>query len=244
MPRTIGPYGWMAIALLLLGALSLYLIFGRIDGMQVNAGFLLLGLVAGTFVSLAVEIAKRPIQARDLARALHVELAEFVARCCFDFENPWQKLFANDHKSTEMHQLRLSKFIPETPIVYESTANQLALLKGSAPQALVQFYYRVAAWRRDASNMALSLRAAEDKTNPNSLAPPPTLDSADARFLSRRLKETLRPGLDALVALGSLVDNAQGTEDAAIAAHDLVSRPGVVVTEMSLRKRIETLVSS
>jgi len=242
MTKTIEPLTWVAVCALVLAVLSLYLIFGRSDGMQVNAGFLLLGLVAGTFVSIAVEMAKRPLQRRDLARALHVELAEFVARCCFDFESPWRKYLAPDLKAKDIDQFRLNKFVPARPIIFEAAASDIALLTGTAPQALIQFYYQVSAWRRDASNFVASLQAIEQKDS-GPFASPPTLDPAEARFLSQRLKQTLQPGLNALLALGKMVEDSEKVEDAAIASLDHVSRPGAEVSETSLRKRIAELVS-
>lgn len=54
-----------------------------------NVGFLVIGGLITTITSLVSERIRRPSQARDLARALYMELADRVARCCFDCEAPW-----------------------------------------------------------------------------------------------------------------------------------------------------------
>ncbi len=178
-----------------------------------------------------------------LARALHVELSEFVARCCFDFEFPWGQYLKEKHAAGEMDHFRLNKFVPASPMIYEATASQIARLNGTAPQCLIQFYYRVAAWRRDAANMADRLRVRDAERQSALPHRPPILPIEDARVLASRLKETLEPGFKALVALGELVDKPEDTENAAIEAHDRISRRGLIVSEISLRKRIAMLLA-
>jgi len=191
-----------------------------------NVGFLVLGALVATFASLLSEAAKRPAQARDLARALYEELTDRVARCCIDCEAPWHKyLDINNCVPGNMGSFRLRKFSPVTPIIYSSTAGQLAMLENEAPQALIKFYYCLAAWQRDIENIA-----AESQQNKGAVAP------EAVQFLARRVHQTLVPGLKALEALSPLVDKPEKIEAAAIAGYDDMGK--TAPAKGSLRDRI------
>ncbi|MBI2294487.1 MAG: hypothetical protein HYU76_00235 [Betaproteobacteria bacterium] len=179
-----------------------------------NVGFLVLGALIAMFTTLLGDAAKRPAQARDLARALYEELADRAARCCIDCEAPWHEyLDINNCSPGNMDSFRLRKFAPSAPIIYQSTAGHLAILENDAPQALIKFYHFLAAWERDIKNIA-----AESQNNKGGVAP-------DAvQFLARRLHQTLAPGLRALQALSSLVDEYAKIEAAAIAGYDDMRR--------------------
>lgn len=181
---------------------------GRNDWLA-NVGFLVLGTLIAVFTTLLSERVRRRTQMRDLARALHVELADRVARCCFDAEAPWNAwLEIHGHGSSVVNSFRLRKFIPENPIVYLSSAAQLALLGHDAAQALIKFYYRLAAWRRDLENIAAK---SDDYEN---------VETNDLQLLARRLRETLRPGLMALEAMEPLLEGNDAVEASAIAGYD------------------------
>jgi hypothetical protein len=195
-------------------------------GFLTNVGFLVIGGLITVMTGLINDKIKRPSQTRDLARALYVELAERVARCCFDCEAPWNKyLNPNNYALGAMDSFRLRKFSPIQPIIYTSTAGQLAMLEGKSPQALIQFYYRLAAWQRDIENIA-----AESQIAPDAI-----------RLLAIRVHQTLTPGLRALEALAPMVDGYEEIEAAAIAGYDEFR--GSAPTEASLRKRINKLIS-
>lgn len=175
-----------------------------------NVGFLVIGAIIAIVAVLIADAVKRPAQARDLARALHAELSDRVARCCFDCEHPWHAYLDSDnYRPGEMDSVRLRKFSPVPPVIYPSTASQIAILRGNAPEALIQFYYRLAAWERDISSIA-----AESQDNTGGVAP------KAVHLLAIRVHQTLAPGLRALQALSPLVDGPEGMENLAIAGYD------------------------
>lgn len=67
---------WLLSALAAGFILAIFLI---LDEERANAGYLILGGVIATFAAYVAEWAKRASQARELARALYVELADRVA---------------------------------------------------------------------------------------------------------------------------------------------------------------------
>lgn len=195
-----------------------------------NVGFLVLGALIAVLTVLLGDTVKRPAQARDLAAGLFQELADRVARCCFDCERPWHAyLDADNCTPGVMDSFRLRKFAPIAPIIYPSTANQLALLGRDTPQAVIQFYYRLAAWERDIENIA-----AESQHNKGGVAP----DSV--RLLAIRAHQTLAPGLRALEALTPLVEGHEQIEANAIAGYD-ETRTRDPIKE-TLRDRIRKLL--
>ena len=227
----------LGLAVVMAAFLAFSIAMMMISAFLTNVGFLILGGLLAVFASLLSETIKRPAQARDLARALYEELADRVARCCFDFEAPWQGYFLKTNRDT-MHWFRLRKFSPEPLVIFPSAASQLALLGDDAPQALIRFYVRLAAWKRDVDNLAESLaqrsdieRAAETRD-----------DSLEMlRFLAQRLRQTLAPGLRALQALGPLVEEHARIEATAIAGYDeiRVGPPG----SRTLRERVGRLIN-
>ena len=130
-----------------------------------------------------------------------------MARCCFDYEAPWQSYLSIGVPGSSSFRLR--KFSPEPPIVFPAVASQLAILEGGAPQALIRFYYCLAAWKRDVDNLA-----SEIHVNGGALT------SDGCQFLAKRLKQTLRPGLNALEILGRRVEGWERIDAAAIAGYD------------------------
>lgn len=173
-----------------------------------NVGFLVLGTLIAIFTTILSERIRRPAQGRDLAQTLYEELADRVARCCFDYEAPWQSYLSIGVPGS-MSSFRLRKFSPEPPIVFPAVASQLAILEGGAPQALIRFYYCLAAWKRDVDNLA-----SEIHVNGGALT------SDGCQFLAKRLKQTLRPGLNALEILGRRVEGWERIDAAAIAGYD------------------------
>jgi hypothetical protein len=131
-----------------------------------------------------------------------------------------------------MTSFRLRKFAPVPPLIYTSTAGQLALLENGAPQALIKFYFRLAAWQRDVENIA------SDCDFNNKGAVPPQL----VQFLAQRLHQTLAPGLKALGALSPLVEQHERIEAAAIAGYD--APQARTTSKGGLRDRIAALTET
>lgn len=218
---------WLAIAMVIALIFSVAMI-SRNDFLT-NVGFLVLGALIAMFTSLLGDVAKRPAQARDLARALYEELADRVARCCIDCEAPWHEYLDLDNCFPgNMDSFRLRKFAPSAPIIYQSTAGQLAILENDAPQALIKFYHFLAAWERDIENIA-----AESQNNKGGVAP------ESVQFLARRVHQTLAPGLRALQALSPLVDEYVKIEAAAISGYDEMRR--LPPPKGTLRERVAAL---
>jgi hypothetical protein len=202
----------------------------RISDFLTNVGFLVCGALLSMTTVLLSDRIKRPMQARELARALYVELADRVARCCFDCEAPWNAyLDPNFNKLGDMDSFRLRKFSPIEPVIYLATASEIAVLEGGAPQALIQFYYRLAAWQRDIENIAAESETKDAGVPPNAI-----------RLLATRVHQTLAPGLRALEALAPLVDDSKQIESSAIAGYDEF-RCGTPPS-VSLRDRIGKLI--
>lgn len=194
-----------------------------------NVGFLVIGAIIAVVAVLIADAVKRPAQARDLGRALHAELSDRVARCCSDCEHPWHAyLNSNNYHPGEMDSVRLRKFSPVPPVIYPSTANQIAILKGNAPEALIQFYYRLAAWERDINSIAV-----ESQRNGAEVAP------EAIHLLAIRVHQTLAPGLRALQALSPLVVSPEQIENLALAGYEEGTRHPQ--RHSSLRERIMAL---
>jgi len=220
------------LAILMVVALVFSIAMMARNDFLTNVGFLVLGSLLAIFTTLLSEAIKRPARARDLARALYEELADRVARCCFDYEAPWSEyLDKNNYDSAfkTMGTFRLRKFSPGPPIIYSSTASQLAILENDAPQALIKFYFRLAAWQRDIENVAAECQQNKDG-----------VDLRAVVVLAKRLQQTLTPGLKALEALAPLVEEHQKIEAAAIAGYDETRKD--VQAKGTLRERIMKLV--
>jgi hypothetical protein len=119
----------------------------------VNVGFLVLGVLLSIATTLVAEIRERNLKTTDLAR-VYAETAHLVARCCFDSEAPWKEYWIGRASPGSMNSVRLRKFTPVVPVVYLATAGQLSLLRGTAPQDLIEFQYRLSALRREIENIA------------------------------------------------------------------------------------------
>lgn len=169
------------------------------------------------------------IRVDNFARALHAELADLVARCCFDTEVRWHTyLPANAQGSLVEHELR--SFAPAQPTIFANSSGDLASLGEDAPLRLVQFYNSLTALRRDIGDISDGLTG--NPANPKLV-----------RRVAQRFLFTLRPGLDALRALSPLVPNSEDVERTAIGAYDANSQGGPP-PDGTLRDRIERLLKS
>jgi len=192
-----------------------------------NVGFLILGALIAIFSVILVDEYKREAQATDLARALYEELANRVARCCFDFETPWERwVELANCKPNEVNVIRLRGFIPFSPIVYPATASHIALLNDDSQQALITFYATLTAYQQDMTDIA-------DLCQQRDINIPPDLVARVAGRLSR----TLPPAYEALKTLGEMVDNPEAIDAAAIRYADTLFDHER--SHLQLRKRIE-----
>lgn len=204
-------WNWTRLSLFL-GVVATGILWWRGDSTAVNVGFLIVGGTLTALVTLAIERARRDSLVLDLASALYIELADRAARCCFDYESPWREYV---DMPVAMTVLRLRKFVPLKPVIYLSCASQLPTLEEyapDAPQQLIQFYFRLEAWRRDAENVADS----SDRQNHN-------VRVEATEFLARRLGQTLVPALAALKSLSPLVQRHLELDANAIAPYDAES---------------------
>jgi hypothetical protein len=221
---------WFAVAFVLTAAFIAVAWWSGKDFL-INAGFLVLGVLLAVAISFVNDHYQRAMRSHDLARLLHTELSDLVARCCFDSEAPWSKYWANNPPDRKFNVIDLRKFAPIDPVIFPATASELAMLHGDAPLRLVQFHYRLNALRREIENIA------NDSTEATRVEP---IQTGALRLVALRMRQTLRPGLDALQALASRVPDATQIEASAIGQYDATRKdatpPG------SLRERIERLL--
>ena len=116
-----------------------------------NFGFLIIGVLIGTYPVFLIEELRRAREKRILTESLYHELANRVARCCFDFESPWSRYWTQLDSTTEFW---LRKFIPEPPVIYPAVASNISVLGAGAARTVIEFYIALAAWERDITNTA------------------------------------------------------------------------------------------
>lgn len=198
-----------------------------------NTGFLVFGALLAVVATLLAGWFNRPIAATDLARGIHVELADRVARCCFDYEEPWAQFDPPAANAAGMDVDRLRRFASFPPIIYPAAAAQLSLLPGDALQTLLKFYYRLAAWQRDVDTVAA--RHSSMGVVPNT----------ELRRLGRRIRETVAPGLAALEAFSPLVGDADAIEADLLAGYDTFrkDRDPAYTPDRSLKQRLRTQIA-
>lgn len=174
-----------------------------------NVGFLILGALLGSYPPFLIAEYESRRDAKRIAVAIFQEVANRVARCCFDFEKPWGTLYLSPKA---MEGARLRKFAPEPPIIYPALAPQIAIFKNDVGQALIRFYIFLSAWQK---NIEIS---ADEITSLK--APGAHISARQVLQLARRLRNTLKPGLDILEKLGPLVPGAEQIELDAIVELD------------------------
>ena len=162
----------------------------------------------------------------NLARTIHAELADLVARCCFDSERVWQNHWSKKAPSVGFDKTKLRCFAPAQPTIFSNASGDLALLGENVPLRLVQFYNGLSALRRDIHDIT------EGMTNHPATQP-------QSQQVAQRFFLTLRPGLDALLALAHT--KADDVEQAAIQLYDDGS-PDVRPPVENLQDRIRLLL--
>ena len=218
---------WLVIAMAIAVAFAIAMLHLE-DSILANVAFFVAGGLLITIVELVRDAIRRPIQARDLARAIYGELANRVARCVFDFEDPWERwLHEKNCGPTEVDILRLRKFIPVSPIIYPATCTQFGLLSGRTIQAIIRFYVTLAIYQKDMEHVA-------NHHERHSLF---HVQLQQVAFLAERLRRTLSPGLDALRELSSMVEDYEELDAVAIRDADALFKHARA--HLTLRQRIE-----
>lgn len=230
-----GSISWLLIFLVALLGFALALISE--GGNAANSGYLVLGAAISFLATICSDALRRPQQAEDLARVLYVELAQQVARCWFDYQNPWKDMRVKDLKELpSFSTFRLRKFTPFPPRIFESAGGQMALLEGMAPgaaQSLMHFYFAVAAWQRDIENIANNADSATGGQ----------VESGRLFLLAYRLGQCLDPGLKALTKLSPMVPEFEQIEDQAIKAICVMTKTESIESlRLELAKQISKLI--
>ena len=158
--------------------------------------FLLAGAAVGFFAGQAADYLRVTRHKKQVATAVYAEVANRLARCAHDYKAPWGASWGPDEADEFARQrdpYSLVKFLPQPPMVFPSLGDSIALLPPKAISPLIDFYFRLEAWRRDLSAVS------EGKGN---------YDIETVVTLTYRLGETLEPGRDALRALKYGVKNS------------------------------------
>jgi len=201
-----------AIAALIAGTLALMGVLHQIDSQRKDQA----------------EQAKE--QAENLACTLHAELADLVARCCFDSEGRWHHYWTDNvpAPSQNYNKTELRRFAPAQPTIFTNASGNLATLGADAPLRLVQFHNSLSALRRDIDYIA-------DGMTQHSAT------QLQAQQIAERFYLALQPGLNALLALAPMVPKAEEVERSAIEPYD-ANRLDGPPPEGTLRDRINRLL--
>lgn len=123
--------------------------------------------------------------------ALLHELSSRVVHCVYDYEAPWCA-WGTVTANQVVDLKRVKKFKPIGPVMYPPDSATFGSMSAATGSALVNFYTALGRWAReidDAEHSAVEVRGKK------------VVPDGDLRRLSRRLGETLAPGLEALTAL-------------------------------------------
>jgi hypothetical protein len=200
---------WL-VAVFFVDIIFIAVVWYRGDTVSTNTGFLVLGALLSMLPFYLIEREKRSLRVKELARVLHVELADLVARCCYDSEAPWCPLWDPNATVQPNNVIWLRKFAPHRPVIFPAVAGELAILKGNAPQRLIQFHNGINALRREIENNA----------NAATQLGIVQISSGQIKAVASRMRLTLEPALNALKALSSMVSDAREIEADAIASID------------------------
>lgn len=192
-----------------------------------NVGFLVLGAAFGSYPPFLIAEYYAHRDSKRMATAIYQELANRVARCCFDFESPWIH-----YRSTreEMEIPRLKKFAPIPPVIFPALSPHIAMFNNDIGQALIRFYIFLTAWEKDIETTTQQFESIRQNVRPTEL-----------HRLARRLRNTLDPGKAVLegIAKSGLVENPEQIELAAIADLDKLFPDAHPQKGKPLRKRIQ-----
>lgn len=220
--------GGTATALSNATATSILSFTGSVTGAALSGGVAILVFQLGRLHDRKRHEHEKLQQVHNLARSLHAELADRVARCCYDFEAPYKAYyFKTPDKPRDSFAIR--KFVPAPPVIYPAIAAQISILGNQAPTAVIQFYFRLAVCQRDFESIAA--RVHDEKRGAS-------ID--ELRMLTDRLWQALAPGLKALQTLGPMIKEHEEIENSALAAYDDTRSPRPA--EHSLRNRVQAQI--
>ena len=129
-----------------------------------------------------------------------------------------------------MNTVKLRKFTPVVPVIYLATAGQLALLRGTAPQDLIEFQYRLSALRREIENIA---------NDADSSTMTASIELGALKLVGTRRRQTLEPGLKALQSLAPMVADWEQIESRAMTGYYETRKED---NSRTLKERINTLI--
>ena len=119
-------------------------------GEAAKAGYVVIGILVSTVLQAAVEAYKKQQEAIEVATSLYEELADRVARCLFDFEEPWSSWYkGNQGWGGVLDEKRVRKFMPISPVIYPALAGKLSTIGDNVPQPVIAFYTSLANLRQD-----------------------------------------------------------------------------------------------
>ncbi len=175
--------------------------------------------------TMQLEETRRAQELRELLGALYAEVADRAARCLNDYIDPWQHFGDRNHPPAEiMSVARVGKFRPHDPVIYPQVAARIGQVGAGALPAVIQFYFRLDAIRREIDNLLADFSA---DTNLRTSG-----HYARAELVSRRFHEALGPALVALERLP--IENSEAFDAAAVSSYQQIETTGV-----SLRAGLE-----
>jgi len=161
-------------------------------------------IFSGVFIALVaneLNIRRERINKENEFRRFRVsllhELSNRVAACVIDYHLPWMGYGLKSSKSIRSLKA-VYKFKPIDPVIYPKAGEIIGRLEQESAKALIHFYSAFFRWKREIDD-------AEHSAIETSLKGKMTLSvlPGDLLRMSRRLGETLEPGLQALRTLKS-----------------------------------------
>lgn len=173
-------------------------VVGALVGALISAG-------VGTWTARELYHRQQEKEARDFAVSLHAEIADRAARCVSDYLSPWKQIAAGAGRTRKATAAWIAKFRPADPIVYSGVGAKIGLLPAAAIFPVLQFYFRLDAYRREIDSVAADF-SAKDQVH--------QIDPARVTLVARRLQQCIGPALAALEHLK--VDTWTAVENEAV----------------------------
>lgn len=123
------------------------------------------------------------------------ELSNRVAACVIDYHLPW-KGYGHINNKTNRSLKAVYKFKIPDPVIYPSAGSTLGKMRPNTVKAIIHFYNSFFRWKREIVDAEYSAKR-KDKNGHDVYY----VNSSDLRRMSRRLGETIEPGLAALKAM-------------------------------------------
>lgn len=163
-----------------------------------------LGTVLAALFSLTRDFLQKRSEAQDVATTIHAELADRIARCCFDYEVPFLTYtYPLQADLKERTKEDVVKFRPTDPVIYPTVGAKMALLGPEVRNSVMQFYSSLDRWRREIDDLNAGRRA--------------SFSASELIPVQRRLGETLPFAERALEKISKKVKGALEIENDAYA---------------------------